>query len=246
MLRKDPGIFLIRLRESRADQKIKLAYLTYELEQQLNGGRLTANNVVTRRIKSRRSVIKKLLEEPEKLSAVVKSCAGEDQYGVDDIWKLSENDYILFFTCYFGAYQGGGVLFLFSDIDGISHEPLQLKELNIHTSLPGVPIEEVEANSEGGIIDGYFNFDEDDRELFYTFRSGGQWVSYHTSKYSFDGRQAVLQETISGVRDINYVNSLTRSFETKRYIRGRNGWFLAETKMCEHYIMTNVRSFDDC
>lgn len=198
-------------------------------------------NERVKRLIERKTVIQQLLEQPEKLASVVEACSNRESIWLADILRLAERDYILYFSCYTGAYQGGGTFFLFSETRGIQTEPLHLTELSVSES--GEITEVEKASREDQAIPGYYNFDENSKQLRLVLRAGGQWDGYTSSKYSFEEERPVLQEYVAAVRSLS---SKDNSYITKQYIRNQDGWILSGEKDCQGVIGFGEVEFDSC
>lgn len=228
----------------RQSKEIAVAYLIHSLQRQIETEWQERYNERMKRLIARKSVIKRLLENPEKLKNVIETCKTST---LEDIWKLAATKYILYFVCYTGAYQGGGTFFIFHDESGIQSEPLQLKTLDVHTVHRSEEvIQEIARSQENTkIVDGYPSFDEDTKQLYITFRSGGQWNSYFSTRYSFENDQPILREYIYGYQNINS-KPQERPFMTERYIRNQHGWFLSKQKRCTWVVKPDGQGLDDC
>lgn len=181
-------------------------------------------------------VIQKILMQSEKFSALAEACSAEVSPGriyrtriqFIDSFKVSDEKYILHLNCYSGAYQPGGVYFLFSETQGIQTKPLLLTKLaGVETGNP----KEVPISDEGEqSIAGYYKFDNNKKELSLLQRCDGQWSCFSQSKYTFVDDQLILQEYMVGSRDRN---SKDLRYTTSHFVRVQPDWISSGVMKCD-------------
>lgn len=183
-----------------------------------------------------REVIQKILMQSEKFDALAETCSAEVSPGkiyrteirFTGFFKVSDEKYILHLNCYSGAYQPGGVYFLFSKTEGIQTKPLLLTKLvEIETGNPKeVPISGGNEQS----IAGYYSFDNTKKELSLIQRCNGQWSCFGKSRYTLVDDQLILQEYMVGSR--NDVPKELR-YTTFHTIRDQLDWISSGVMKCE-------------
>lgn len=184
-----------------------------------------------------REVIQKMLTQPEKFNALAETCSVttdspkkicRTKIGFTNFFKVSGERYILHLQCYTGAYQPGGVYFLFTQVGGIQTKPLVLTKLIGYEAgdIQEIPNTGVDSQS----IAGYKRFDDEKKELYLTYRCDGPWSCYAMSKYFLVDNQLVLQEYIVGFRNIA---SKDIRYTTYQLIRDQHGWVSSGAMKCK-------------
>jgi hypothetical protein len=183
-----------------------------------------------------REVIQKILRQSEKFDTLAEACSAKNSSGkiyrtgiqFANVFKVSDEKYILYLGCYTGAYQPGGVYFLSSITTGIQTKPLRLTKLvGIET---GNPKEVPMSDGDDQLIAGYNNFDNHKKELSLLQRCDGQWSCFGQSKYMFLEDQLILQEYMVGSRDRNPKDL---RYTTFHFVRDQLDWISSGVMKCK-------------
>ncbi|MBL1175706.1 hypothetical protein [Pantanalinema sp. GBBB05] len=142
--------------------------------------------------------------------------------------RLADNQYLLYLQCFTGAYQPGGVYFLFSTVTGIQTQPLRLTKLSGYES--NSPKEVPITDRDSPAIAGYHQFNPAKRELILLHRCDGQWRCFSQSRYTLIKDQMVLQEYVIGSRNLD---TKDKRYRTYQLIRDGDRWISSGIMLCE-------------
>lgn len=182
-----------------------------------------------------KEVAQKILRQPEKFDELVETCSVKTPSSkiyrarpeFISFSKISNEKYILHLQCFTGAYQPGGVYFLFSNTSGIQTKPLVLTKLVGYEAgnLEEMPISDRDSQS----ITGYHKFDQEKKELLLTQRCDGPWSCFSKSRYTLVDDRLMLQEYIIGSRNFN---SKDIRYTTYQFVRNQAGWISSGVMKC--------------